>query len=165
MKKVARICVLALVVAQPVRADDAAWSINGRALSCPESVRSTEPFSVTVAPDAGRELAVRRAVDGVWFFLVVASPPERQKNLLAPEALGRGGQVHIPAGLHWTSWATDAKPERVFRPGAYEIYLSENLESELGGYTCGFTVTGLIPDHTQADVAPRPSLAGRLRYS
>ena len=146
MGKVVGICVLALVAAQAARAEETLWHVDSRMLSCPESVRATEPFTVTLAPGVGQELAVRRVADGLWFFLVVASPPAEYRNLLEPEELSHRGQVQIPANLRWASWAVGAEPETVFRSGVYELHVSENLESEIGGYKCRFTVTGLSPN-------------------
>ena len=148
MGKVIGVCVLALVAVQPALAEETLWHVDRHMLSCPKTVRSTEPFTVTLAPGVGQELAVRRVADDSWFFLVVASPPADYRNLLEPEELSRRSQVQIPANLRWASWAVGAEPEAVFRSGVYELYLSENLESEIGGYKCRFTVTGLSPNNS-----------------
>jgi len=148
MGKIADIFILALAASQTARADETPWHVSSRALSCPKAVRAAEPFAITLAPGAGQELAVRRVADGAWFFLVVASPPAEHKNLLEPAELSRSTTVEIPANLRWASWSAGATPEVVFRSGEYEFYLSDNLESEVGGYRCHLKVTGLSPNNS-----------------
>ena len=148
MGKMIGVSILAFVAAQAARADETPWSVNSRVFSCPKVVRVAQAFTVTMAPGAGQELAVRRVADGAWFFLVVASPQDGHKNLLEPNQLSRSTKLQVPANLRWSSWAVGAKPEAVFRRGEYELYLSENLESAQGGYKCQLKVTGLSPNNS-----------------
>jgi len=85
MGKLIGVCVLALVAAQATRAEETRLHVDRHVFSCPSTVRATEPFTVTLAPGVGQELAVRRVDDDSWFFLVVASPPADYPNLLEPE--------------------------------------------------------------------------------
>ena len=140
MGKIVAACVLAIAIAQPAVAENAPWRINKDVLSCPKVVNASQQFLIAVSPGAGRELAVRRVSDNAWFFLVVASPPDSQHNLLSPIELRHGKTVTIPLNLRWPKWTADAKLEPVFQRGAYELYLSENLESEIGGYKCAIEV-------------------------
>jgi hypothetical protein len=56
-------------------------------------------------------------------------------------------RVEIPASFTTRAWVTDAPLEQVFsNPGSYELYVSEILESEVGGYICSFIYTGMNPN-------------------
>ena len=148
MRKIVAACVLGLVLHAPARAEEAHWSISSRALSCPSVVQAGKPFTVRMAPGAGRELAVHRVSDGAWFFLVVDGPTAGQRNLVEPAELARRTHLQIPATLQWAAWSAGAKPQAVFRPGVYEVMLSDNLDSEQGGYKCRLKVTGLSPNNS-----------------
>ena len=76
------------------------------------------------------------------------TPPEGHRNVLEPDELASRTHLQIPAGFVQSRWEWGAKPEKVFRPGRYELYLSENLESEAGGFKCSFEVTGLSPNNS-----------------
>lgn len=97
---------------------------------------------VTLAPGRGSELALRRVADNAWFFLVVSMPPEGYPQLMTPEQFESAVDVKLSPSLSWVQWAEGAKPESVFTPGRYELYVSEALESEIGGFRCRFTYGG-----------------------
>jgi len=122
--------------------EDTPWSESAEVLACPASVPAGEPVLVTLAPGRGSELALRRVADNAWFFLVVRMPPEGYPQLMTPEQFASAVEVKLTPSLSWVEWAEGAKPESVFSPGNYELYVSEALESEIGGFRCRFTYGG-----------------------
>ena len=116
------------------------WGTDSRVLSCSsESLLSSGKLLLTLGPGHGGELAIRRVSDGTWYFLVVASPPEDVPQLMAPEAFAVASRVEIPATFETRAWVHGGRIEPVMGDsGTYDVYVSENLESEDGGYTCRF---------------------------
>ena len=146
MRQIIATCFLALAASSILADEYSPWSESPEALTCPPSVVDGQPVSVTLAPGLGRELAVRRVADDAWFFLVVASPPKGYPQLMSSEQFDSAVDIELPASLRWIQWAHGAKSEKVFNPGLYELYISDNLESEVGGFKCRFSVSGLSPN-------------------
>jgi hypothetical protein len=95
-----------------------------------------------LGPGHGRELAIRRLVDGAWFFLVVGSPPDGKNVLMSAESFAAASEVDVPLEVLAEDWSS-GEVKRVFSsPGAYHVFVSDNLESELGGYTCVVKYSG-----------------------
>jgi hypothetical protein len=134
---------LAIALSQTNAATDyepGVWSTNKNVLDCSQN---------TVAPDGtltlklgkghGDELAVRRVADNAWFFLVVGMPPDEEPQLMETEEFALAKQVQIHG--HFKSTSAPGKLEEIFsRQGKYEIYVSDMLESEVGGFRCSFVV-------------------------
>lgn len=122
--------------------EDTTWIQRAEVLACPASVPAGETVLVTLAPGRGSELALRRVADDAWFFLVVGMPPEGYPQLMTPEQFESAVDVKLSPSLSWVQWARGAKPESVFTPGLYELYVSDALESEAGGFRCRFAYGG-----------------------
>ena len=117
------------------------WREDPTVLACsPEVVSSEQTLTLTLGPNHGNELAIRRLRDGQSFLLVVGSPPPGHFQLMTPTEFAAANSVEIKADTVATAWVVNAKPEVVFsEPGEYEIVVSPNLESEVGGYLCRIT--------------------------
>ena len=136
MRKI--LVVLFLVTAQPSFAqDETVWLKDSRQLACsPSKLHSSGTLTLTLGPDHGRELGVRRHSDNTWYLLVVAGPPDNAKNLMEPEIFEAKKQVSIAASSMTTEWTTGKEVPIFSTSGIYSIYVSTNLESEAGGYVC-----------------------------
>ena len=126
----------------------AEWHSDDRVLSCaPKTVPADGTLVLTLGPGHGRELAVRRVSDGAWFFLVVGAPPYDVPQLMTTDEFAAAARVEIPASFQTRAWAVGAVMEPLLRhPGEYELYVSDILESEVGGYACGFSYQGMSPN-------------------
>jgi hypothetical protein len=124
------------------------WLVNDRVLSCsPDSLSASDTLILSLGPGHGDELAIRRVSDNSWYFLVVGQPPKDLPQLMTPDAFSVAERVEIPASIESRAWAVDAPLEPIFsRPGEYEVYVSDILESEVGGYVCNFNYTGVSPN-------------------
>jgi hypothetical protein len=142
MWKCIAICSLTLASPSAYADEDTPWSESAKVLACPASVPAGEFVLVTLAPGRGSELALRRVADDAWFFLVVGMPPDDYPQLMTPEQFESAVYVKLPPSLSWVQWTQGTKMERVFTPGLYELYVSDALESENGGFRCRFTYGG-----------------------
>jgi len=117
------------------------WRLDPTVLACsPDVLSSEQTLTLTLGPRHGSELAIRRLRDGRMFLLVVGSPPQGHFQLMTPTEFAVASSVEIKPDTAATAWVVDAKPELVFsEPGEYEIVVSPNLESEVGGYLCRIT--------------------------
>ena len=125
--------------------EPAVWSNDKKVLDCsPKIVAPTGTLTLQLGEGHGDELAVRRVSDNVWFFLVVGMPTEGEPQLMTTEEFALAKQVQVHGNFE--SKATPGKPEKLFaRPGKYEIYVSDILESEVGGHRCRFVVKAHEP--------------------
>ena len=125
--------------------EPAVWSTNKDVLDCsPRTVVPTGTLTLKLGDGHGDELAVRRVSDNAWFFLVVGMPTEGESQLMTTEEFAQAKLVRIHGDFKST--AAPGKPEPVFsRPGKYEIYVSDVLESEIGGHRCSFVVKAHEP--------------------
>lgn len=63
------------------------------------------------------------------------------KSLMSPEEFAKAKEITIPAGTTGYRWDVKGGNEALFTvPGTYTIFVSETLESEVGGYTCKIKV-------------------------
>jgi hypothetical protein len=122
------------------------WSSNQRVLACsPEILQTSQALVLALGPGHGRELAIRRVSDNSWYFLVVDLPLEGELQLMTPDDFALATRVEIPTSFTGRT-SVDGPLGRIFsRPGAYEAYVSDNLESEEGGYVCSFRYIGMRP--------------------
>ncbi|NYZ63432.1 hypothetical protein [Luteimonas deserti] len=142
-----------LISGQAVERDEhpsTVWGEEKSVVSCsPATLSASGKLVLSLAPDHGRELAVRRVSDNTWYFLVVGLPPTGVPQLMTPEDFAIAKRVEVPATFETRAWGAWAPLERVFnRPGAYEAYVSNNLESEDGGYRCSFYYMGMSPNNS-----------------
>ncbi|GAA5003159.1 hypothetical protein GCM10025793_08830 [Lysobacter lycopersici] len=99
-------------------------------------VKVGNSLNLVLAAGHGRELAVRRVFDNAWFFLVVSGSNPDEPQLMPVDAFAASRSVAIPATVISVP-SGKTSPERVFSgPGKYEVYVSDNLESEIGGFMC-----------------------------
>ena len=117
------------------------WHHDPNVLACsPTTLSPGQALILTLGRNHGSELAIRRLRDDHWFLLVVGSPPPGHLQLMTPTEFEAANSVEIKSDTVATAWATTAKPELVFsEPGEYEIIVSQNLESEIGGHVCRIT--------------------------
>jgi hypothetical protein len=139
---------LAIALSQASVAADyepAVWTTNKHVLDCsPKTVAPNGTLTLKLGKGHGDELAVRRVADNAWFFLVVGMPPEGEPQLMETGEFALAKQVQIHGDFKSSS-APD-KLEKIFlRQGKYEIYVSDVLESEVGGYRCSFVVKAHEP--------------------
>ena len=115
------------------------WSSNKRALACtPKVLRHPGALLLTLGPGHGKELAIRRVAGDRWYFLVSRSPQGNEPQLMDSDAFEKATLVEIPTSIKARASA-DQPLEPVFlRSGVYEVYVSDALETEEGGYTCRF---------------------------
>lgn len=123
----------------------AEWLVDTQVLSCsPGTLSGSDTLVLRLGPGHGRELAIRRASDNTWYFLVLGNPPEDTPQLMSTEDFASASHVEIPPSFITRAWSADASPEPLLsRPGIYEAYVSDTLESEVGGHMCSFNVTGM----------------------
>lgn len=117
------------------------FSVSSSALSCsPSVVKVGDSLNLTLAAGHGRELAVRRVSDDSWFFLVVSGSNPDEPQLMPVDAFAASRRVAIPATVISVP-SGKASPEQVFSgSGKYEVYVSDNLESEIGGFMCAVQI-------------------------
>jgi hypothetical protein len=134
---------LAITLSQATASDGyepAVWSSNRNVLACsPRSVSTDGTLTLKLGKGHGDELGVRRVADNAWFFLVVGEPSENEPQLMTPEEFALATQIQVRGDQEFKS-AADRLEKLFAKPGKYEIYVSDVLESEVGGYRCGFTV-------------------------
>jgi hypothetical protein len=144
----------ALLISDPAAESDgyepAEWLVDGRVISCsPDSLSASGSLVLSLGPDHGHELAVRRVSDNSWYFLVVGQPPEEVPQLMTAEDFAIAKSVEIAASFKSRAWAADAPLEPIFNQrGVYEAYISDTLESEVGGYFCSFNYIGVSPNNS-----------------
>jgi len=118
------------------------WLADEAALKCsPKIVNIGGEVVLTLGPNHGNELAIYRESEELWLFLVVGSPPEGMSSLMPPKEFASVSTVAIGATTTGFRWDVVGGNEVVFKkPGKYTVYVSENLESEYGGYKCELLV-------------------------
>jgi hypothetical protein len=127
--------------------EPAEWFVDPHVLACsPSNVPTGGSLVLTLGPGHGRELAIRRVDDNAWFFLVVGLPDEGEPQLMTPTEFEAVSRVEIPASFAARTWTSEGEPQAVLsRPGTYEVYVSDILESETGGHVCRFSYSGKRP--------------------
>jgi hypothetical protein len=112
-------------------------------ISCsPLTIRSGEPVTVKLGANHGKELAIKRIEGNVSLFMVMGTPPDEMKSLMTPNEFKDLQEFQITKDTTGFRWEVNGYNEYVFSiSGYYEIYVSEILESEVGGYKCDIRVT------------------------
>ena len=118
------------------------WLENEAVLKCsPKIVNFGGEVVLTLGSNHGSELAIYRESEELWLFLVVGSSPEGMNSLMSPKEFASVSTVTIGATTTGYRWDVVVGNEVVFRKtGKYTVYVSENLESEYGGYKCEILV-------------------------
>ena len=131
------VCLLFVLVAPCYAQVDTVWQNDPRQLACsPNNLRPAGTLTLKFGSVQGRELGVRRHSDNTWYFLIVANAPKNAKTIMAPEVFMTKKQVDISAFAETTEWETGIDVPVFATSGTYSIYVSDNLESEDGGYVC-----------------------------
>jgi hypothetical protein len=145
------LAVALLLAGQAAQLDDyqpAEWFTDNRVLSCsPKTLSASDTLVLNLGPGHGRELAIRRVSDNTWYFLVVGLPSEDEPQLMTPDQFAAAKRVEIPASFQARTSGGPLEPV-LNRPGRYEAYVSDILESEVGGHICGFNYTGMSPNNS-----------------
>lgn len=117
------------------------WKEDRKVLACsPAKLGPSDTLVLTLGQKHGRELAITRHADNIWFFLVVGLPPPDMKSLMSPDEFAQARRVTFKTTDTAYAWVNDRGNERVFTvPGKYTVHTSDVLESELGGYKCTVT--------------------------
>ena len=128
--------------------EPAEWFVDGHVLACsPSSVAAGGSLVLALGPRHGREMAIRRVADNSWYFLVVAMPDEGEPQLMTPAEFALATSVEIPASFNVRT-GEGTQQSVLSRPGKYEVYVSDILESETGGHVCRFDYTGSSADRS-----------------
>jgi hypothetical protein len=128
--------VASLAVTANARADDDDWSNSPKVLACaPRVLKHGGAVTLTLGPNHGAEMAIRRPGLRDWYFLVVGDATPAQKPLMTSQQLKAARRVVLTEASG--SGLNDGLGDRVFsQPGRYTVYLSNKLESEAGGNIC-----------------------------
>lgn len=114
------------------------WQNNPSKLACsPHVLHPKGTLKLTLGSMHGSELAIKRKGDGITFFLVVGNPPSYMVPLMTTSEFSKTKELKLSANIEAFPWVNDSKKESVFtKSGDYTIQISNNLESEEGGYYC-----------------------------
>ncbi len=138
--------------------EPAEWFTDQRVLACaPATLSSKDTLVLTLGPAHGRELAIRRVADNTWYFLVVSSPADDEPQLMTPDEFFIAARVKIPATFEARTSGGPLEPV-LNRPGRYEAYVSDVLESEVGGHVCRFDYVGASRDDSSSTEAKPEAL-------
>jgi hypothetical protein len=120
------------------------WTQDPNVLACsPARLQPGHVLELKLGVGHGKELSVQGPRKEQIFLLVVGSPPSGDPQLMTPREFAAASEATISTDLVAKPWVFQAKPERVFStPGVYTIRVSENLESEVGGFSCTVKYTG-----------------------
>lgn len=114
------------------------WQDDAKVFSCPAKTSIGATITLIKSVQAGQELAIT-APDGTYYFLVVGMPDAGMKSLMTPEELD--AKTSITLDTRSLSGYSGKGNGQVFKTaGTYTLYLSDNLESEDGGYKCSIRV-------------------------
>jgi hypothetical protein len=114
------------------------WTESSSMLDCsPDTLAIGETLTITLGKNHGKELAVLKHNDNTWHFMVVGLPPGDMKSLMSPAQFKEIKAIKITPETTAYEWSKDGKNKILFSaPGMYSFYVSEILESEVGGYVC-----------------------------
>jgi hypothetical protein len=138
MRKIVAALLLLAFIAPGFAQDDTTWIINKDILDCtPRTLSDSAVLTLRLGPGHGKELAIRRASDNAWFFLVVESPPAEMRPLMSPESFNTATRIEFATSYKAIEWRPGSREEPIFSsPGTYDVFTSDNLELEMGGARC-----------------------------
>jgi hypothetical protein len=113
-------------------------------ISCtPRLLRPGGTLTIRLGPNHGREMSIGRKSDQTIFMVVVGSPPANSMQLMTTDELAKAKVLRLSYDIEGTTWDAISRRERIFgKRGNYEIWVSENLETETTAYYCKFRVAG-----------------------
>ena len=119
------------------------WTELSSMLDCnPDTLAIGETLTITLGNNHGKELAVLKHNDNTWHFMVVGIPPDDMKSFMSPVQFKEIRAFKITPETTAYEWTKEGKNKIIISaPGMYSFYVSETLESELGGYVCHVQVT------------------------
>jgi hypothetical protein len=119
-------------------APETIWVENEKVLKCvPARLKIGESLNLELGKHHGKELSVYRQSENLDLFLVVGSPPVAMESLMTPTEFEKVSLVTLTSSSTGFRWDVKGGNETIFNsPGIYTFYVSENLESEQGGYKC-----------------------------
>lgn len=119
-------------------APETIWLESDEMVSCaPRELNHDDILRVNLSGHHGRELALYRHDENLWLFLVVGSPPSTMKSLMSSQQFESAKEIEIAPTITGYRWDNNGGNEMIFsKSGKYTLYVSENLESEEGGYKC-----------------------------
>jgi hypothetical protein len=119
------------------------WTELKAMLDCsPDTLALGETLTITLGINHGKELAVSKHNDNSWHFMVVGLPPDDMKSFMSPAEYKEAKTIKISTETTAYEWKHDGKNEiNISAPGRYSFYVSDILESEVGGYVCHVQVT------------------------
>jgi len=125
-------------IAEESEAPEAIWIESDEMVSCTPCMLSRgDVLRVNLSGHHGKELALYRHDENLWLFLVVGSPQATMKSLMFSQQFARAKAIEIASTTTGYRWDNKGGNETIFsKPGKYTLYVSENLESEEGGYKC-----------------------------
>ncbi|MCT6700409.1 hypothetical protein [Rheinheimera sp. 4Y26] len=125
-------------IAEESDAPETIWLESDEMVSCtPRELSRGDVLRVNLSGSHGKELALYRHDESLWLFLVVSSPPSTMKPLMSSQRFENVKQIEIASTTTGYRWDNKGGNETIFsKPGKYTLYVSENLESEGGGYKC-----------------------------
>ncbi len=114
------------------------WLESDAMVSCtPRELGDDDVLLVNLSGNHGKELALYRHDENLWLFLVVGSPPSTMKSLMSSQQFESAKEIEIAPTTTGYRWDNKGGNETIFsKPGKYTLYVSEDLESEVGGYKC-----------------------------
>lgn len=118
------------------------WIQSDKVVSChPSELKPSDTLQVKLGKWHGKELGVYRHDENLWLFMVVGSPPSEMVSLMTPKEFESANSFEITPSTTGYRWDSKGGNEKVFsKPGNYTLYVSQNLESEEGGYKCELIV-------------------------
>ena len=119
------------------------WTESSSMLDCsPDTLAIGETLTITLGKNHGNELAVLKHNDNTWHFMVVGLPPDDMKSFMSLAQFEEIKRIQITPEATVYEWTKDGKNKIIISaPGMYSFYVSEILESEVGGYVCHVRVT------------------------
>ena len=131
------IAILILLAPNATHAEET-WTRDQNVPACsPAQLKPGQLLKLKLGVGHGQELSVQGPKKEQIFLLVVGSPPPDDPQLMTPKEFAAATEVTISTELVAKPWVFQAKPKRVFStPGIYTVRVSENLESEVGGFFC-----------------------------
>jgi len=117
------------------------WRVDESKLSCtPNRLGPADTLTIKMPVPHFQELAVYHQKSRSWWFLVYWPDPSMvgAKPIISREEFITTPLVKLKVKeAKGTLWTGNTKSDQIFvQPGTYSIFLSDNLESEAGGYTC-----------------------------
>lgn len=119
-------------------AAESPYEINLKKLACsPRVLHFNGTLTLNLGSMHGSEFAIRRKSDGAFFMLVLDSPESNITQLMTSKEFSEAKVVKLSTKVKALPYEVDASIEPIFtKSGTYEILVSDNIESDLGGYYC-----------------------------